>query len=112
MMAKSFVVVDRSRTCGTHLRDSVIKSGDVAHVFSKFEPALEMIERKQIDAVLVEFDTDKETTTFCAAAQALGIPVVFLSTPVHPFDGRDYGFVASFPDLPNRPSLPVQYVHH
>lgn len=110
MASKSFVVVDRTRSCGLELRDIVVKSGDTAHVFSGFSPALEMVERKHIDAVLVEFDTDKQTTAFCAAVQALGVPVIFLSAPFHPFDIREFGFVASFPDLPHAPNLPVQYM--
>jgi len=112
MASKSFVIVDRSRAYGVELRNSVVKSGDTAHIFAKFGPALEMIERKRIDAVLVEFDTDKETTAFCNAAHALGVPVIYLSPPVQPFDVREYGFVASFPGLPNAPQLPVQYIHH
>lgn len=111
MSAKSFVVVDRSRSCGVDLRSSVVKSGDTAHVFSKFGPALEMMKRKHIDAALVEFDTDKETTAFCSAAQALGVPVIYLSSPINPFELGEFGFVASFPELPNCPRLPVQYVH-
>jgi hypothetical protein len=111
MEQKSFVVVDRSRACGVELRNSVVRSGDTAHIFDKFGPALEMVRRKHIDAVLVEFDTDKETAAFCASVQALGVPVIYLSTPIHPFDVREYGFVASFPGLPTAPKLPVQYVH-
>jgi hypothetical protein len=71
-----------------------------------------MIARKRIDAVLVEFDTDKETTAFCTAAQALGVPVIFMSAPIHSLDVREYGFIASFPDLPHAPQLPVQYLRH
>lgn len=112
MASKSFVVVDRSRARGFELRETVVKSGDTAHVFGKFAPALEMIARKRIDAVLVEFDTDKETTAFCTAAQALGVPVIFMSAPIHPLDVREYGFIASFPDLPHAPQLPVQYLRH
>src|SRR3569832_326014 len=103
MSSKSFVVVDRSMSCGVDLRDSVAKTGDTAHIFSKFGPALEMVKRKHIDAVLVEFDTDEETKSFCAAGRDYGVPVVFVSAPIHPFDTREYGFMASFPDLPNCP---------
>jgi hypothetical protein len=112
MTQKSFVVVDRSCACGFELRSSVVKFGDRAHIFSKFGPALEMIERKHIDAVLVEFDIDKETAAFCDPVRALGVPLIFLSAPIRPFDERQYGFIASFPDLPNAPKLPVQYAHH
>lgn len=111
MASKSFVVVDRSRSCGTELRNRVASIGDIAHVFAKFEPALEMVERKKIDAVLVEFDTDGDTKHFCDAVKAHGVPVIYLSTPIQPIDSRQYGFVASFPDLPNSPCLRVQYHH-
>lgn len=111
MASRSFVVVDRTRSRGFELRDIVVKSGATAHVFSGFSPALEMIERKHIDAVLVDFDTDKQTTAFCAAVQALDVPVIFLSAPFHSFDSREFGFVASFPDLPHAPKLAVQYIH-
>lgn len=112
MDRKSFVVVDRSRAYGFELRNSIVESGNSAHVFAKFGPALEMIERKHIDAVLVEFDTDKETSAFCDAVRTLGVPVIYLSAPIHPFDIREYGFIASFPGLPKAPQLSVQYVHH
>lgn len=111
MASKSFVIVDRTRAAGLKVRDIVVKSGSTAHVFSRFPPALEMIKRKHIEGVLVEFDTDKQTTAFCAAVQKLGVPVIYLSAPSHPFDIREFGFVATFPELPHAPKLPVQYVH-
>lgn len=109
MSSKSIVVVDSSRSLGVDLRERLAASEDKAHVFSNFTSALEMIGRKKIDAVLVEFDTDKETTAFCDAVHSFGIPIVFAPTPISRLDAREYGFVASFPHLPNMPKLPVQY---
>lgn len=112
MSSKSIVVVDRSRSSGVAWRECLARSGDTAHILSNFHSALEMIERKKIDAVLVEFDTDKETIAFCGVVHDLGIPIVYASTPIAPFDPREYGFVASFPHLPSAPKLPVQYALH
>jgi DNA-binding NtrC family response regulator len=106
MTSKSIVVVDRGRVSGFALRNCLARAGDTAHIFSNFKSALKMIERKKIDSVVVEFDTDKETTAFCDAARALGVSVVFASSPIQPFDIRQYGFIASFP------RLPVQYCRH
>ena len=84
MTAKSIVIVDPSRTSGVGLRNCLTRAGDTAHVFSNFASALKMVERKKVDAVVVDFDTDRETVTFCDAVRSLGVQVVYSSSPVQP----------------------------
>jgi two-component SAPR family response regulator len=108
---KSVVVVDRSRAAGFRLRNCLLDDDATVHVFDAFPPALAMLHRKKIDTVAVEFDTDKATLDFCSEVQSLNVPLVFLSAPIEPFDLREYGFRATFPNLPHAPNLQVQYAH-
>jgi DNA-binding response OmpR family regulator len=112
MTTKSIVIVDRSRSIGFALRQCLADSHDTVHVFGSFRSALQMIEHKKIDAALVEFDTDKETTAFCEEARARGIPIVYASSPAERLDLQKYGFSASFTHLPHAPRLPIQYGRH
>jgi precorrin-6x reductase len=109
MAAKSIVVVDQLRIFGVDLRNSIAKSGDTAHVFSSFRPALQMLKRKKVDAVVVQFDSGRATREFCNAAKELGVPVVYTSSPIGPLDPRQYSFEITFADLPNSPMLRVHY---
>ncbi len=109
MTAKSIIVVDQSRIFGVDLRNSIAKAGDTAHVFSSFPPALQMLRCKKVDAVVVQFESDKATREFCSAAKELGVPVIYTSSPVGPLDPRQYGFEAAFIDLPHSPTLHVHY---
>lgn len=84
MTSKSIVIVDPRSTSGVGLRNSLTRAGDTAHVFSNFPSALKMVERKKVDAVVVDFDTDKETVTFCDAVRSLGVAVVYSSSHVPP----------------------------
>ena len=109
MSAKSIVVVDQSRIFGVELWNSMAKTGDTVHVFSSFPPALQMLMRKKVDAVVVQFESDRATRAFCNAAKELGVPVIYTPSPVGPLDPRQYGFEIAFTDLPNSPTLRVHY---
>ena len=109
MTAKSVVVVDRSRSSGVGICNCLAKTDDTAHVFNDFPGALQLMKRKKIDAVVVEFDTDKDTLEFCDAARSLGIPVIYSSAPIEPFDLRQYGFQVVFTELPHAPRMQIQY---
>ena len=74
MSAKSIVVVDQSRIFGVDLRNSIAKTGDTAHVFSSFPPALQMLMRKKVDTVVVQFESDRATCAFCNAAKDSASP--------------------------------------
>jgi DNA-binding response OmpR family regulator len=89
---KSIIIVDRSRTHGYRLRNSLLETEFTAHVFNAFAPALALLQSKKIDTVVVEFDTDKPTVDFCEAVRGMGVPVVFSSGRVEPHDLRQYGF--------------------
>ncbi len=109
MSGKSIVVVDQSRMFGVDLRNSIAKTGDMAHVFSSFPPSLQILKIKKVDAVVVQFESDKVTRAFCNAAKALGVPVIYTPSPVGPLDPRQYGFDIAFTELPNSPTLRVHY---
>lgn len=108
---QSVVIVDRSGASGYRLRNCLLDSAATAHVFNSFAAALAMIQRKKIDAVVIEFNTDKATRDFCDVVKNLNVPVVFSSAPLEPLDLRQYGFQATFPNLPHAPNLRVQYAH-
>jgi hypothetical protein len=107
----SVLIVDRSRAAGYRLRECLLKSDTMAHVFDGFVPALAMLRRKKIDTVVVEFDADKATIDFCNAVKDLHVPIVYSSAPVQPLDPRQFGFEVTFPTLPHSPSMRVQYAH-
>lgn len=94
MTGKSIVAVDRSRSSGLNLRDALARTGDAAHVFRNYRAALTFAEQNPVDAVVVEFGTDKETLWFCQEVASLGIQVVFCSAAVEPSDLRQYGFMS------------------
>jgi hypothetical protein len=108
-MSKVILIVDASRSSGVQLRNSLASGEDTVHVVSSFAPALQLLQRKKIDTAVVEFSSDKATTNFCNAARELGVPVVYTSPPVGPFDLRQYGFEVAFPDLTGYPTMRVQY---
>ncbi len=109
MTAKSIIVVDQSRIFGADLRNSIANAADIAHVFSSFPPALQMLKCKKVDAVVVQFDSDRATREFCNAAKERGVPVIYTSPPVGPLDPCQYGFEVAFTDLPHSPTLRVHY---
>ena len=74
------VIVDRYRTCGYRLRNRLLAREAKICVFHTFPPALELLKHKTVDAVVLDFGLDEETTAFCAAAKALRVPIVFACT--------------------------------
>ena len=74
---KSILIVDRTRSCGCGLSNSLLATDATAHVFNSFAPALALLQTKKIDTVVVEFDVDAETQAFCDQVKALRIPIVY-----------------------------------
>jgi two-component SAPR family response regulator len=92
---QSVLIVDRSHTSGYLLRNSLMRSDVVTHVFNAYAPALELLRRTKIETVVVEFTNDKETIEFCETVKAMHVPIVFASAPIKAKDLNLYGFVAS-----------------
>lgn len=108
-LPKSVIIVDRSRASGFRLRSALVNSNVTAHVFNNFASALRLLERKAIDSVVVEFDTDRDTVNFCNAVKAMNVPVVYSSGPIDAHDLRQFGFNVTFESLPKAPKLFVHY---
>lgn len=108
-LPKSVVIVDRSRASGFRLRSALVKSDVTAHVFNNFPAALRLLERKAVDTVVVEFDTDHATVDFCKAVRAMKVPLVYSSAPIEAHDLRQFGFNVSFEAVPKTSRLFVSY---
>lgn len=106
-LPQSVVIVDRSRASGFRLRSALVKNNVTAHVFNNYAAALRLLERKSVDTVVVEFDTDRDTVNFCNAVKAMKVPVVYSSGPIDSHDLRQYGFNVMFQSLPKSPNLVV-----
>jgi DNA-binding response OmpR family regulator len=101
----TIIIIDRARSYGFRLRNSLAQRDVVVHVFHEFNAALTLMQRKKIDTVVLEFNASEETANFCNQAKASNIPVVFASGPVEAHDLRQYGFDPSFQRSMVRPGI-------
>jgi hypothetical protein len=85
------------------IRNSLINSGVITHVFNSYAAALILLQRKRIDTVVTKFATDAASLEFCDAVRRLNIPLVYSSAPVDDDDLRQYEF--DFSVLQRPPSL-------
>jgi DNA-binding response OmpR family regulator len=107
--SRSIVIVDRSRSIGMQLREVLTGDRVTKHVFDRFVPALELISCKKVDTVVVEFAADRETIEFCEEMKRRHVPIVYSSAPASALDTRQYGFSVVFTDLPQLPTMHIQY---
>ena len=68
------VIVDRYRTCGYRLRNRLLACEDEDMRLPHLPARARTPETQTVDAVVLDFGLDEETTAFCAAAKALRVP--------------------------------------
>lgn len=73
----SVVIVARPDGLGNKLRLALPWHEITSHVVESYPHALLLIKAKEVDAVVLRFDIDPDTTAFLHAAKELGIPVIF-----------------------------------
>lgn len=96
-LRKSIIIVDRSRSAGYSLRNSLQSQGVTAHVFNSYPAALALLDSKTIHTVFIEFEIDEATMAFYDAVKTTGVSIVFTPTAIEPDDLRQYGFDVRFP---------------
>lgn len=75
----SVLIIDRSQTWGSDLRERLALLGTHIHVVSSRAAALTFADAKKIDVAVLEFATDSWTRDLCAALKSRGVPYVYLA---------------------------------
>jgi len=77
----SVLIIDRSQSWGSDLRERLSQLGVQRHVVSTKAAALTFADAKKIDVAVLEYAADSWTKELCSALKSRGVPCVYTASP-------------------------------